>query len=301
MRYILYLICLITFSLNNLSAADPVNTYNGITTPLWEGEPPQAKGNTPADIPELTLHLPPADIKTDSAVIVCPGGGYAHTAITYEGHDVAHWFNQRGITAYVLRYRHSPNYQHPIPLMDAQHAIRIARSRADELGYNPHKIGILGFSAGGHLASTTATHFDDGDASSSDRIEQQSCRPDFAVLVYPVVTMQDDFTHKGSRKNLLGSTPDPKLIEELSNERQVTSETPPTFLVHTTGDKAVPAENSVQFYLALRKAEVPAELHVYQDGRHGLGFGDRPDTPEAYKEWPTALENWLKTHQFMKE
>ncbi|MEZ6045047.1 MAG: alpha/beta hydrolase [Planctomycetaceae bacterium] len=200
----------------------------------------------------------------------------------------------------MLRYRHSPGYKHPVPLLDAQHAIRIARARAKELGYDPHKIGILGFSAGGHLASTAATHFDGGDPSNSDIIEQQSSRPDFAVLVYPVITMQDDFTHRGSRKNLLGDTPDPELIELLSNERQITAETPPTFLVHTSEDQAVPAENSVQFYLALRKAGVSSELHIYQEGRHGLGFGDRPNTPSAYQEWPTALDNWLKTHQLIK-
>ncbi|QDU80844.1 Acetylxylan esterase precursor [Polystyrenella longa] len=301
MRHLLLSFSLFAFTLPALSAAEPINTYNGVTKPLWEGAAPHAKGTTPADIPELTLHVPPADKKTDSAVIVFPGGGYGHTAITYEGHDVADWFNQRGVTAYVLRYRHSPNYQHPVPMLDAQHAIRIARSRAEELGYNPRKIGVLGFSAGGHLASTVATHFDEGDASSTDVIEQQSSRPDFAVLVYPVVTMQDDFTHQGSRKNLLGTNPDPELIENLSNERQITPETPPTFLVHTNGDTGVAAENSVQFYLALRKVNVPAELHIYEEGRHGLGFGRRPNTPEAFTQWPIALENWLKVHELVEK
>ncbi|MAT15082.1 MAG: 1,4-beta-xylanase [Planctomyces sp.] len=301
MRQLITPLIVLFLAVSTLQAEDPINTYNGITAPLWNGEAPGAKGNTPADIPELTLHVPPADIKTDSAVIVLPGGGYGHTAITYEGHDVAHWFNQRGVTAYVLRYRHAPGYQHPIPLMDAQHAIRIARSRAQELGYSPKKIGILGFSAGGHLASTTATHFDEGDTASNDPIKSQSSRPDFAVLCYPVVTMQDDFTHKGSRNNLLGADPDPKLVDDLSNELRVTPQTPPTFLVHTNEDAAVAAENPVQFYLALRKAGVPAELHIYEEGRHGLGFGERPNTPEAYQQWPIALENWLKVHEIIKK
>lgn len=280
------------------AVAEPVNTYEGVTTPLWAGTPPHAVGKTPKDIPELTLHLPDPQKKNRTAVIVCPGGGYGGTAISYEGHDVAKWFNNLGVTVYVLRYRHAPNYKHPVPLMDAQHALRIARSRANELGYDKDKIGILGFSAGGHLTSTTGTHYDSGNPQAADPIERESCKPNFMVLVYPVITMQDDFTHKGSRRNLLGNEPDPKLVELLSSERQVTPETPPAFIFHTTEDKAVPVENAVRFYLALRQNQVPVEMHIYEKGRHGLGLAQ--ETQDTYT-WPTLLKNWLTVHKLLEK
>ncbi len=256
------------------------------------GRCPGAKGDSENDKPTLTISLPPADKATGAAVVVCPGGGYAHLAISYEGIDIGKWLNDHGIAAFVLKYRHrGSGYGHPAPLDDAQRAIRTVRARAKEFGVDPHRIGILGFSAGGHLASTAGTHFDAGDSAADDPIERASCRPDFMILCYPVVSFTSPYAHAGSRKNLLGENADPKLVEKFSNELQVTSDTPPAFLWHTDADKGVPSENSVLFYLALRKAGVPAELHVYEKGRHGLGLA--ADMPGA-DSWPESCIKWMR-------
>jgi acetyl esterase/lipase len=199
--------------------------------------------------------------------------------------------NDRGITAFVLKYRLGPKYHHPIEIGDAQRAIRWVRLHAKEYGYDEKRIGIWGFSAGGHLASTAGTHFDLGKRDASDPIERQSSRPDFMILAYPVITFTAPYLHQGSRDNLLGERPDPALIELLSNEKHVTADTPPTFLFHTTEDKTVPVENSVYFYLALRKAGVPAEIHIYEKGAHGLGLA--PGDP-VVKSWTDRLADWLK-------
>jgi acetyl esterase/lipase len=191
----------------------------------------------------------------------------------------------------MLKYRISPRYKHPAPLQDAQRAIRTVRARAKEWNVDPDRIGILGFSAGGHLASTAATHFDKGNSDAQNPIERASCRPDFAVLVYPVISLTTEYTHRGSKRNLLGKNPDPKLAELLSNEKQVTAETPPTFLMHTSGDKGVPAENSILFYLALRKAGVPAEMHIYEKGGHGFGLA--PNDP-VLSTWPDRCIAWMR-------
>ena len=225
-------------------------------------------------------------------MVVCPGGGYAHLAFSYEGIDIGQWLNEHGIAAFVLKYRHrGTGYGHPAPLDDAQRAIRTVRARAKEFGVDPQRIGILGFSAGGHLASTAGTHFDAGDSSSSDPVQRVSCRPDFMILCYPVISFTAPYSHGGSRKNLLGENPDPKQVEKFSNELQVTPQTPPAFLWHTDADKGVPSENSVAFYLALRKAGVPAELHVYEQGRHGLGLAQT--TPGA-DSWPESCIKWMR-------
>lgn len=239
----------------------------------------------------IAVHLPSKERANGCAVIVCPGGGYGHLASTYEGHDVAEWFTSFGVTGFVLRYRLAPKYHHPSPMLDIQRAVRTVRSRAKEWNLDPARIGVMGFSAGGHLASTSATHFDAGKPEAADPIDRVSCRPDFAILAYPVVSMSADFMHGGSRKNLLGENPDPQLVESLSNEKQVTKETPPTFLFHTNADKAVPPENSVAFYLALRKAGVPAELHVYEPGPHGVGMGPRD---AVLSSWPGRMKDWLE-------
>jgi acetyl esterase/lipase len=196
-----------------------------------------------------------------------------------------------GVTAFVLKYRLGPRYHHPIELGDAQRAIRTVRARAAEFAIVADRIGMMGFSAGGHLASTAATHFDAGKSDSSDAIERVSSRPDFLILGYPVISFDPAVTHTGSLRNLLGDNPDPKLVENLSNELQVTAQTPPTFIFHTTNDNGVPVENSVRFYLALRKAKVPVEMHLFENGPHGVGMAL---SDPALSAWPTLLMNWLR-------
>ncbi len=259
---------------------------------LWPGGAPGALGAEDADRPSLSLYLPPAERATRTAVVVCPGGGYGHLALDHEGDQIARWLNSFGVAAFVLKYRLAPRYRHPAPLQDAQRAIRTVRYRARELNLAPDRIGIWGFSAGGHLASTAGTHFDAGNAAAADPIDRQSSRPDFLILGYPVISFTTEYTHRGSMRNLLGDSPDPKLVESLSNEKQVTAQTPPTFLFHTNEDKGVPAENSVLFYLALRKAGVPAEMHIYERGPHGVGLAafDR-----VLGSWPDRLAEWFQT------
>ena len=259
---------------------------------LWPAGAPGAKGTSDNDKPTLTISLPPEDKATGAAVVVCPGGGYGGLAMSYEGIDVGQWLNSFGVAAFVLKYRHKGSgYQHPAPLEDAQRAIRTVRARASEWKVDPARIGILGFSAGGHLASSAGTHFDSGDKNATDPIQRISCRPDFLVLCYPVISFTAPVTHQGSKKNLLGETPDPKLVELMSSELQVTPETPPTFLFHTDADTGVPPENSVLFYLALKRAKIPAEMHIYEKGPHGVGLAkDRP----ALSTWPDLCREWMK-------
>jgi acetyl esterase/lipase len=263
--------------------------------PLWHEGAPGAKGTQPEDIPSIQLYQAPADKATGSAVVVCPGGGYGALA-RHEGHDIAVWLNSIGVTAVVLKYRLAPKYGHPAPMQDALRAIRTVRAKAAEWKIDPTRIGIMGFSAGGHLASTAATHFDSGNPNAADPIEKQSSRPDLLILGYPVVTMAQTSTHSGSRQNLLGKEPSQELVDLMSNEKQVTEKTPPTFFFHTEDDKPVPVENSLLFAAALRKAKVPYELHVYQTGRHGVGLAQ--DNP-ALNTWPKLLENWLSAHGFL--
>jgi acetyl esterase/lipase len=259
------------------------------TFPLWDHGAPGALGNEEQDIPTLTYYPVVRGIPT--AVVVAPGGGYRALASNHEGRQVANWFNAMGITAFVLKYRLGPRYHHPIELGDAQRAIRLVRTRAAEFGVKPDRIGMIGFSAGGHLTSTAETHFDPGDPQASDPIDRASSRPDFAILCYPVISFTAPYTHRGSANSLLGDSPDPKLLEDLSNDLHVTPQTPPTFLFSTSADTGVPPENSVAFYLALHKAGVLAELHVFQKGPHGVGLalGD-----PALGAWPTLLVNWLR-------
>lgn len=266
--------------------------------PLWPDKAPGAVGEEESDRPTVRIHQPPKDKSNGAAVVICPGGGYGIIAMDHEGSQVANWFNSQGVTALVLRYRLSPKYRHPIPLSDAQRAIRYARANAEKLGISPNRIGVMGFSAGGHLASTAATHFDAGKKDATDPVDRLSCRPDFVILGYPVVSLTAEYAHKGSGRNLLGDNPDQKLLESLSNETQVTPETPPAFMFHTTEDTGVPPENSVAFYLALRKAKVPAELHVYQQGPHGVGLA--PGDP-ALNSWKERLFDWLRQNRFLAD
>ncbi|MEN6406245.1 MAG: alpha/beta hydrolase [Thermoguttaceae bacterium] len=275
--------------------------------PVWAGEPtvvrlwpqraPGAQGDQPNDVPTLTVFLPERRPSPGAAVVICPGGGYGHLATDHEGRQFAEWFNRLGVAGFMLEYRHrNRGYGHPAPLQDAQRAIRTVRARAAEWNVDPQRVGIIGFSAGGHLASTAGTHFDDGDPKSADPIERLGCRPDFMILCYPVITLDGPYAHRGSRKNLLGDRPDPALVQSLCNDSQVTSRTPPTFLFHTDADRSVPAENSVSFYLALRRAGVPAEMHIYQTGRHGLGLAcDIPGT----SSWPDRLKDWMRTRKLI--
>jgi acetyl esterase/lipase len=262
---------------------------------LWPDGAPGATGKEAKDIPNITVYLPPADKATGAAVVVCPGGGYGGLAMSYEGHDVARWLNTRGVAGIVLKYRVAL-YRHPVPLHDAQRALRFTRAHAEKWGIDPKRVGILGFSAGGHLASTAATHFDDGNQGTADPIDREGSRPDFAVLVYPVITLQGPYAHVGSRNNLLGKNPDPKTVEGLCNDLQVTKQTPPTFLAHTSEDNGVPPENSILFYMALRKAGVPAELHVYEKGPHGLGMGR---AGFAFSSWPERCVAWMQARKLL--
>jgi acetyl esterase/lipase len=257
---------------------------------LWPEEAPGALGTEDRDKPSLTIYLPSPARAVGTGVVVCPGGGYQNLALDHEGQQIAEWLNSMGVAAFVLRYRLAPRYRHPAPMQDVQRAIRLVRTRASEFGIAPDRIGVWGFSAGGHLASTAATHFDAGEASAADPINRAGSRPDFAILCYPVITFANEYQHGGSRRNLIGENPDPQLVELLSNEKQVTPQTPPTFLFHTTEDKAVPPENSVFFYLALRKAGVPAEMHIYEQGRHGVGLGH---TDVALASWSERLAQWM--------
>ena len=264
---------------------------------IWPDGAPGAAGDTEADRPTLSIYTPPADKRQRAAVVICPGGGYQHLAVGHEGTEIADWLNSHGITAGILRYRLAPRYKHPAPLQDVQRAVRIVRSSAAERNIDADKIGVIGFSAGGHLVSTIATHFDAGKSEVSDAIEQASCRPDFAILVYPVIALATEYAHGGSRKNLLGDSPPQELLESLSNERMVTAGTPPCFLVHSGTDTAVPPENSVLFYLALRKAKVPVEMHIFEQGPHGFGLGKKDP---ALKQWPGLCAEWLAEHGFVK-
>ena len=258
---------------------------------LWENGAPGVLGQGDDDKPTLTMYRPWEPNLSGTSVIVAPGGGYGGLADNHEGRQVANWFNAMGVTAFVLKYRLGPRYHHPIELGDAQRAIRLVRSRAKEFDVSPDRIGMMGFSAGGHLASTAATHFDSGNLGAADPIDHASSRPDFVILGYPVITFEATYAHGGSVKNLLGDNPDPKLVQELSNELHVTPQTPPTFLFTTSEDTVVPPENSVNFYLALHKAGVPAEMHVFEKGPHGVGL-DLGDP--TLSEWPVLLANWLR-------
>jgi acetyl esterase/lipase len=271
--------------------------------PLWPSGAPGALGKEAADVPTLTIFRPDPAKATGSAVVICPGGGYGFLAVEHEGAEVGQWLNSLGVTAFMLKYRLAPRYHHPAMIQDANRAIRTVRARASEWGLDPHRIAILGFSAGGHLASTAGTHYDAGKPDDPDPIERVSSRPDRMILVYPVIAIATEFGHTGSRDNLLGKGADKALVQSFSNETQVTKDTPPTFLAHTNADAGVPAENSLLFALALRKNKVPVELHVFEKGVHGLGLGSGWGTrikPEpSFQAWPGLCATWLKNQGFL--
>ncbi|OMQ10502.1 alpha/beta hydrolase [[Flexibacter] sp. ATCC 35103] len=246
-------------------------------------------------IPTLSVFLPAQSKPNQAAVLIFPGGGYQHLAIDKEGTKVAQWFNSLGIAAFVVKYRLPSDKimknKNVGPLQDAQEAVRYVRQNAAKFNIDPTKIGIMGFSAGGHLASTLATHYDDKVYEAS----KISARPDFSLLIYPVISMQNDITHKGSQVSLLGNKPSQELLDSFSNEKKVNAQTPPTFLVHATDDTVVLPENSINFYLALKKNAVPAELHIYEKGGHGFGLGVK----DTSKFWTRDCEEWLRTHGYL--
>lgn len=259
---------------------------------LWPQGAPGALGEEDRDKPSITPFLAPADKATGAACIVLPGGGYGNLMTSYEGDDVARWLNGIGVHGFVLRYRLGPRYKHPAMQHDVNRAVRLVRSRAAAWKVDPERIGVWGFSAGGHLAATAATLFDDGKPDAPDPVDQISSRPNYAIMTYPVISLVAPYVHQGSMKNLLGAegAKDPALRELLSPEKQVTPRTPPCFLMHSWED-GVPAENSIDFYLALRKAKIPAELHVYEKGPHGYGLGLKDP---VLKSWPERLADWLR-------
>ena len=265
--------------------------------PLWPNGAPGALGTNDNDIPTLTAYLPDGTNATGAAMVICPGGGYAHLA-PHEGNDYALWLNQHGVAGFVLKYRlGSSGYRHPAMLQDAERAVRTVRAKAATWHIDPRRVGIMGSSAGGHLASTLMTHFEPGDANSADPIERESSRPDLGILCYPVISF-GEFRHVGSRDNLLGQNPSPELVKLLSNELQVTKDTPPCFLWHTFDDQTVPVENTLLFATALRQAGVPFDLHIYQHGRHGLGLDDKPPFNHPHP-WAADCLFWLKAHGFV--
>jgi acetyl esterase/lipase len=269
-------------SLEEAIVADPQ------TIPLWPNNAPGSLGTADDDQPTITYY-PPVN-PNGTAVIVMPGGGYSLVALNHEGRQVANWLNALGVTAFVLRYRIGPSYHHPIELGDAQRSVRLVRFRAAQYGLDPKRIGVMGFSAGGHLASSVSTHFDSGNAIALDPVDRIDCRPDFAILAYAVISFQAPLAHRGSVVSLLGNRPDPSHLRELSNERHVTAQTPPTFLFATGEDDAVPPENSLVYFEALRKAGVQAEIHIFGKGPHGVGLALRD---RALSKWPELLKNWM--------
>lgn len=279
-----------------------------IVLPLWPEGHPESNGITEPEKIEgesrllniseaaMTIQLPKPELATGAAVIICPGGGYARQAIAHEGFQVADWLNEHGIVAIVLKYR-LPNGHYNLPLADAQRVVRMVRAYAKECGVDTGKVAIMGFSAGGHLASSLATHFDNGNKQSHDRIEHYSCRPDLCILCYPVISMKPGMTHAGSRENLLGKDPSPELENQFSTQLHVKENTPPTIIFLSDDDKSVPPINSIEYYTALKVKNIPASLHVFPQGGHGWGM--RTNFKYA-NEWRSLLLEWLKDYQFVK-
>lgn len=246
--------------------------------------------------PEIMAYLPPEEQRNGTAVIICPGGGYGILAWDWEGTKMAEWFNSFGVTAFVLQYRlphwETEDCRDKVALMDAQRAMRLVRSKAEVWQLDPERIGIMGFSAGGHLASSLSTHYDYGDSTATASIDQMSCRPDFSILMYPVITMDPAFTHMGSHNNLLGKTPTEEEEIYFSNEKQVTADTPPAILIHANDDEAVVPENSIAYYMALRKHNIPATMHIFPGGGHGFSMAEGMGTTE---QWPAMVKGWMDT------
>ncbi len=266
---------------------------NGMTQPEETFEGRRVRNVSEAD---MYVYLPKKEINTGAAIVICPGGGYMIEAMDHEGYDLAEWLAEQGVSGIVLKYR-LPYGHHEIPLEDVQRALRIVRQKAAEWGINPAKVGIAGSSAGGHLASTAGTHFDFGKPDSADPIEKFSCRPDFMLLLYPVITFNEEFGHMGSRNNLIGPGNKWELVQRYSNELQVTAQTPPTFLILADDDTTVPPRNSIEFYLSLKKYKIPAEMHIFRNGGHGFGM-NKKNLP--VDQWPNLFAQWMKAQGITK-
>jgi acetyl esterase/lipase len=271
----------------------PDNFLGIATFPLWDGDAPGALGGGAADIPTLTIFRPQPGSGNGTAVIVAPGGAYLGLAANLEGRQVADWFSSRGVTAFILKYRLGPNYLYPIPLIDARRAIRLVRSRAKEFGVAPDRVGMIGFSAGGHLTAAAGTMFDAGQADANDAVERVSSRPDFIILGYPWLNaMKPDQKGVLAYCGVMKVEPEKcKTFAQYSPDQRVSAQTPPAFIYHTTDDELVPVEASTTFYQALRKSGVPVEMHIFAKGKHGsgLGLGD-----PALDLWPALLEAWMR-------
>jgi acetyl esterase/lipase len=290
----------LSFFINSMNAQTPI-------VKLWPDKIPGVISNstyqensekkdilwiTKVTDPTITIYLPASEKATGTAVVICPGGGYGGLAYDYEGIEIASFFNSIGVAGIVLKYRLPSDLimqdKNIGPLQDAQEAVRIVRRNAKKWNINPNKIGMMGFSAGGHLASTASTHYN---LKVYEPVDTTSARPDFSVLIYPVITMNKEFTHNGSRENLLGKNPGQTLVDNFSNELQVTKDTPPAFLAHALDDASVPVQNSINYVLALKKHGVSGELHIYEKGGHGFAIRNAKGTEAG---WPEALKNWLK-------
>jgi acetyl esterase/lipase len=269
-------------------------TTKVFTHRLWPGKAPLAIGEALADIPQVVVYQPAA--ADGSAIIVCPGGAYGMLA-PHEAEPIARWLNTFGVTGIVLTYRLGPRYHHPAPLMDVSRAIRTVRAKASEWKLDPKRVGVIGFSAGGHLSATVSTHFDTDERNANDTIDQQSARPDVAVLAYPVITLEGVSANVGSRKNLLGEKPSPELLDSMCIERHVTPHTSPAFIFHTVADDGVPVENAMYYAAALRKAGVPFEMHLFEPGPHGVGLAQND---KVLSPWPKLCQTWLKSKGFGK-
>lgn len=293
-----FLLSAATLALSTFLHAAP----SGPAVRLWEGDAPGALGKADHDIPTLTPYLPPADKASGTAIVICPGGGYGGLA-GHEGEGYANYLSEKGVACFVLKYRlGSKGYRHPVMLHDVQRALRTVRANAAKWGVDPKRIGVMGSSAGGHLATTAVTHFDAGKPDSTDEVDKVSCRPDFGVICYGVISMEDGVTHGGSKNNLLGKEPDPKVVESLSNDKQVTKETPPCFVWSTGEDTAVLPENSFRFVQSLRANKVPFDFHIYQKGGHGIGLSSgRNGVPkDDVHPWGKDLVFWMQQNQWVK-
>jgi len=293
---ILFLLLIMAFITTGAATAPTAIPVPGDVLRLWHDRAPRATGDNDADIPTLIAFLPDPAKANGCAVIICPGGGYSHLAMDYEGTDVAKWLNDHGIAAFVLKYRLKP-YGQPVPMLDAQRAIRLVRYNSKAWGINWKHFGIMGFSAGGHVASTVGTHWDPYIPASPDPINGQSCRPDFMLLVYPVITMKEKITHPGSRHILLGDHPPQKLVDFYSNELQVRDDTPPAFIVASKTDTVVPVKNSELFYQALKSRKIPCEFLELSTGSHGFGLAK--EDPKV-GIWTDRCLAWMEKTGFLK-